>query len=413
MILRTRSACSSRDRRGRRDRDGVRRVGAAVVSRATSSTNRYLGSISSVALNRPIVGIAATPIGQRLLARRRRRRRLHLRRRALPRLHRRPRASPHRSSASPRPHPATATGSSPPTAASSPSATRSFHGSTGGRTLTAPIVGIAATPSGNGYWLVAADGGVFTFGDAALPRLHRRPRASTHPIVGIAATPSGNGYWLAAADGGVFTFGDAGYHGSAAGARLSAPDRRHRGHAGRATATGSSRRRHHARVRARTATSARGSRPVRRPPRGERRRGRRDRGVADGRLLGRGRDRGTRRRRRHLLRLGTTPAPAPAATPVARPRRSPRTASVIALQLVLRMNAERVARHLAPLAWDPLLAERAANVGPTPCSRPTRSSIRTSGRSPTPPKGRFEEVGENLFSGTRRGGRRGHRAPRA
>ena len=30
----------------------------------------------------------------------------------------------------------------------------------------APIVGIAATPSGKGYWLVAADGGVFTFGDA-------------------------------------------------------------------------------------------------------------------------------------------------------------------------------------------------------------------------------------------------------
>lgn len=30
----------------------------------------------------------------------------------------------------------------------------------------APIVGIAPTPSGEGYWLVAADGGVFTFGDA-------------------------------------------------------------------------------------------------------------------------------------------------------------------------------------------------------------------------------------------------------
>lgn len=30
----------------------------------------------------------------------------------------------------------------------------------------APIVGIASTPSGKGYWLVAADGGVFAFGDA-------------------------------------------------------------------------------------------------------------------------------------------------------------------------------------------------------------------------------------------------------
>lgn len=31
----------------------------------------------------------------------------------------------------------------------------------------APIVGMAATPTGKGYWLVAADGGVFSFGDAA------------------------------------------------------------------------------------------------------------------------------------------------------------------------------------------------------------------------------------------------------
>lgn len=32
--------------------------------------------------------------------------------------------------------------------------------------VNAPIVGMAATPSGAGYWLVAADGGVFAFGDA-------------------------------------------------------------------------------------------------------------------------------------------------------------------------------------------------------------------------------------------------------
>lgn len=32
--------------------------------------------------------------------------------------------------------------------------------------VNAPIVGIAATPTGEGYWLVSADGGVFTFGDA-------------------------------------------------------------------------------------------------------------------------------------------------------------------------------------------------------------------------------------------------------
>jgi hypothetical protein len=32
--------------------------------------------------------------------------------------------------------------------------------------LARPIVGMASTPSGRGYWLVASDGGMFTFGDA-------------------------------------------------------------------------------------------------------------------------------------------------------------------------------------------------------------------------------------------------------
>jgi hypothetical protein len=32
--------------------------------------------------------------------------------------------------------------------------------------VNAPIVGMASTPTGKGYWLVAADGGVFAFGDA-------------------------------------------------------------------------------------------------------------------------------------------------------------------------------------------------------------------------------------------------------
>jgi hypothetical protein len=31
----------------------------------------------------------------------------------------------------------------------------------------------------------------------------------------MAATPDGHGYWLVAADGGIFSFGDAGFHGSA------------------------------------------------------------------------------------------------------------------------------------------------------------------------------------------------------
>jgi hypothetical protein len=33
--------------------------------------------------------------------------------------------------------------------------------------LSAPVVGIAADNTTNGYWLAAADGGIFTFGGAS------------------------------------------------------------------------------------------------------------------------------------------------------------------------------------------------------------------------------------------------------
>jgi len=89
-----------------------------------------------------------------------------------------------------------------------------FFGSTGAVALNHPIVGMAATPSGNGYWLVAADGGIFAFGDAGFFG-STGAVALNQPIVGMAATPSGNGYWLVAADGGVFAFGDAHFFGAA------------------------------------------------------------------------------------------------------------------------------------------------------------------------------------------------------
>ena len=89
----------------------------------------------------------------------------------------------------------------------------------GDRPSTQPIVGMAATPSGNGYWEVAADGGIFSFGDAAFHgSMGGIPL--NQPIVGMAATPSGNGYWEVAADGGIFSFGDAAFHGSMGGIPL-------------------------------------------------------------------------------------------------------------------------------------------------------------------------------------------------
>ncbi len=75
--------------------------------------------------------------------------------------------------------------------------------------------GVAATPDGGGYWLVASDGGMFTYGDAAF---HGSTGALklNKPIVGMAATRDGGGYWLVASDGGVFNEGDAAFTGSAA-----------------------------------------------------------------------------------------------------------------------------------------------------------------------------------------------------
>ena len=84
-----------------------------------------------------------------------------------------------------------------------------FYGSTGSIALNKPIVGMAATPDGKGYWLVASDGGIFSYGDAAF----YGSTGAIHlakPIVGMAATPDGKGYWMVAADGGIFNFGDAG-----------------------------------------------------------------------------------------------------------------------------------------------------------------------------------------------------------
>jgi hypothetical protein len=85
-----------------------------------------------------------------------------------------------------------------------------FFGSTGGITLNKPIVGMATTPTGNGYWLVASDGGIFTFGDA---RFHGSTGGITlnKPVVGMTRTTDGNGYWLVATDGGIFAFGQQGF----------------------------------------------------------------------------------------------------------------------------------------------------------------------------------------------------------
>ena len=97
-----------------------------------------------------------------------------------------------------------------------------FYGSTGAISLNKPIVGMAATPSGRGYWLVASDGGIFAFGDAAFYG-STGAISLNKPIVGMAANPNGGGYWLVASDGGIFSYGNVGFYGSTGAIKLNKP----------------------------------------------------------------------------------------------------------------------------------------------------------------------------------------------
>jgi len=93
----------------------------------------------------------------------------------------------------------------------------SFYGSTGSLTLQRPVVGITPTEDRAGYWLVASDGGTFAFGDAgfygSIPGLGLHPAGSglphslNAPIVGMVPAADGQGYFVVASDGGVFAFG--------------------------------------------------------------------------------------------------------------------------------------------------------------------------------------------------------------
>jgi SpoIID/LytB domain protein len=96
-----------------------------------------------------------------------------------------------------------------------------YFGSMGGQHLNQPVVGMAPTNDHGGYWEVATDGGIFTFGDAgyfgSTGNIHLNA-----PIVGMAADPATGGYWLVASDGGIFAF-NAPFYGSMGGQHLNQP----------------------------------------------------------------------------------------------------------------------------------------------------------------------------------------------
>ena len=79
----------------------------------------------------------------------------------------------------------------------------------GGSRLSAPIRAFAGTPDGGGYWLVAANGGIFNFGDAGFYGSLSSKGVTSSSVVSMAATPDGKGYWLIDSSGDVWAFGDA------------------------------------------------------------------------------------------------------------------------------------------------------------------------------------------------------------
>ena len=62
--------------------------------------------------------------------------------------------------------------------------------------------------------MVAADGGIFAFGDAQFYG-SASGMSPASPIIGMASTGDGHGYWEAAANGSVYAFGDARFAGDA------------------------------------------------------------------------------------------------------------------------------------------------------------------------------------------------------
>jgi len=87
-----------------------------------------------------------------------------------------------------------------------------FLGSTGSIRLTKPVNGMTSLADGQGYWFVASDGGIFNEGTAGFQGSMGGTTLNA-PVVGMAADLATGGYWLVASDGGIFSFG-APYYGA-------------------------------------------------------------------------------------------------------------------------------------------------------------------------------------------------------
>jgi Tol biopolymer transport system component len=88
----------------------------------------------------------------------------------------------------------------------------------------AEAVDLEPTPSGNGYWVVDSAGRVFAMGDAKFLGV-AAPTALTagEKVTSLSSTKTGNGYWMFTTKGRVLTFGDATHYGDMAATRLNGP----------------------------------------------------------------------------------------------------------------------------------------------------------------------------------------------
>jgi hypothetical protein len=98
------------------------------------------------------------------------------------------------------------------------SAGAGWFGSAAARHAQTPIVGMAATADGRGYWMVSSSGRAYAFGDATKVRGVTPSRS----VAGIVAAPRG-GYWLFSTSGNVYRSAGAGWFGSVAAQRVRKP----------------------------------------------------------------------------------------------------------------------------------------------------------------------------------------------
>jgi len=87
-----------------------------------------------------------------------------------------------------------------------------YHGGVNAIPHQGHVIGVAAT-QGSGYWEATDGGAIYSFGDA---QYHGGASGIPHaPMIALTSTPTGHGYWMLASDGAVYAFGDAQYHGGA------------------------------------------------------------------------------------------------------------------------------------------------------------------------------------------------------